>query len=140
MNGKQKAALMQTSFTMFQEGRLNEAAAILEGLIVLDRENAYAHGLLGAVHQQKSENDSAIACYGNAIKSNPRDIQSLVNRGEIYLTQRNMIAAMNDFLEAIRLDPDKKHPAANRARLFVSLTQEAIKVAKDQRRASWVSQ
>jgi hypothetical protein len=37
--------------------------------------------------------------------------------------------AASDSLNAIQLDPNKKHPAANRARLLVSIVQNALQLA-----------
>ncbi|MCI0442040.1 hypothetical protein L0152_02345, partial [bacterium] len=42
---------------------------------------------------------------------------------------RKDVEAVHDFEQAIKLDPDKKHPAANRARLLAILTREALNFA-----------
>jgi len=132
IDAKQVAALMMTGHTLYSEGRLDEAQKVFEGLAVLDGRNPYVHGILGAIYQKQEKYDVAIARYTLALSIFPQDINSLTNRGEIYLKLGKFREAAADFKRSIDLDPNKKHPAANRARLLVALTQEALKLAKEQ--------
>jgi Flp pilus assembly protein TadD len=130
MDAKQVAALVLMSHTQFMQGQLQKAQSILEGLIVLDPSNAYAHGLLGAIYQKKEDSRMAVAHYSQALTLFPDDIDSLVNRGEIYLKTGLFQEAALDLKKAISLDPDRKHPAANRGRLLMMTTWEALVTAK----------
>ncbi len=57
---------------------------------------------------------------------NPVDIHALTNRGEIALKLGRLQEAASDFKAAMDLDPARKHPAANRARLLVLLALDAV--------------
>lgn len=131
VNAKHMAALLLTGHNMYSQGRLDDARKIFEGLTALDKRNPYIHGILGSIHQQQEKYDDAIRCYSTAIVMFPSDINSLTNRGEIYLKLGKFAEAAQDFKRAIELDPEKKHAAANRSRILVSLTQEALRIAKE---------
>jgi len=60
----------------------------------------------------------------------PGDIQSLVNRGEIFLKHGLLERAAADLRLAVSRDPDCHHPAANRARLLLGLLKEAVETAE----------
>jgi len=131
VDAKQVAALLITGHTFFSEGRLDEAKAIFEGLSVLDGRNPYVHSILGAIYQKQGKDDVAIARYTLALSLWDKDPNSLTNRGEIYLKLGRFNEAANDFKRAMDLDPNRKNPAANRARLLVTMTADALKLAKE---------
>jgi len=126
----QWTALLITGHNFFKQGRLQEATKIFEGLSVIDTGNSYIQGILGSIYQRQQKYDLALLRYENALALQPNDIQALVNRGEIHLFQGNFERAAQDFKGAIDLDPGKKHSAANRARLLVTIVVEAIGVVQ----------
>jgi Flp pilus assembly protein TadD len=130
INTRKIAALLVTGHQMYTQGRLNQARKIFEGLAVLDNSSHYVHGILGSIHQKQKQYDLALLHYNNAIALFPDDICSLTNRGEIFVQFGRFQEAAQDFKRAIQLDPGSKDPAANRARLLVSLIQEAIALNK----------
>jgi Flp pilus assembly protein TadD len=125
-NTKQVAALMDCGFRWYEQGRLREAKRIFRGLALLDKENVYAHGLLGAIHQKEHNFEEAISEYSVAIGLFPKDPNLFTNRGEIYLRLGKLEEAANDLRHAMELDPAKKHPASNRARLLVRAVQDSL--------------
>ena len=131
VDSSQVAALLMTGHNLYQQGHLEEAKKIFEGLAVLDGKNPYVHGILGAIYQKQEKYDVAIARYTLALSVFPKDPNSLTNRGEIYLKLGKFNEAASDFKKAIDLDPERKHPASNRARILVSLTADALKLAKE---------
>jgi predicted Zn-dependent protease len=130
INGRKIAALLVTGHRMYTQGRLNQARRIFEGLAVLDNTSHYVQGILGSIHQKQKQYDLALLRYNNAIALFPDDIHSLTNRGEIFVQFGRFHEAAEDFKKAIQLDPDRKDPSANRARLLVSLVQETIALKK----------
>jgi tetratricopeptide (TPR) repeat protein len=128
---KQVAALLMVGHTLYSQGRFDDAKKIFEGLAALDSKNPYVNGILGAIYQKQEKYDIALARYSMALSLFPKDINSLSNRGEVWLKCGKLREAAEDFKAAIELDPDRKHPAANRARLLVALTAEALKLAKE---------
>jgi Tfp pilus assembly protein PilF len=129
--GIQEAALLQTGFRFYQQGRLVEAKSIFEGLAVLDFNNAYVHGILGSIYQKAGDDDAAISSYTAAIRLFDKDVSSLVNRGELFLKAGKFQEAAEDFAKAIQLDPTRKNAASNRARLLVAVTQDALTLSKE---------
>jgi Tfp pilus assembly protein PilF len=128
---KQVAALLMAGHTLYAQGQFEDAKKLFEGLSALDSRNPYVHGILGAIYQKQEKYDIAAARYSIALSLYPKDVNSLTNRGEIFLKCGKFKEAANDFKAAIELDPDHKSPAANRARLLVALTAEAFKLAKE---------
>ena len=131
VEAKQMAGLLITGYNLFAEGRLEEARAIFEGITILDDKNAYAFSILGAIYERQEQYDIAITRFNQALALYPDDLSALTNRGEIFLKQGKFEEAATDLRKAISLDPSKEHPSANRARLLVALTTEALKTAKE---------
>ncbi len=50
---------------------------------------------------------------------NPGDISIYVNRGEVLIRLGKVKEAASDFKKALDMDPERKSPAANRARLIL---------------------
>lgn len=131
-DSKQAAALILTGHQLLNQGRLEDAKRIFEGLAVLDGRNPYIHGILGSIYQKQGNYSIALARYTMALNIFPDDMNSLLNRGEIFLKLGKFSEAAADFKKIIDLDPDQKNPAANRARLLVALTQDALTLTKQQ--------
>ena len=131
IDAKQVASLIVVGHNFFAQGKLQEAKDIFEGLAVLDPNNPYLHSMLGAICQQMQQYDVAILRYSRALELFPQDINALTNRGEIYLNLGKFQDAAKDLKTAIDLDPRKKHPSANRARLLAAMATESLKVAKE---------
>ena len=131
VTAQQYGAVLMAGHTLFSEGRMDDARHLFEGLAVLDAKNPYIHGMLGAIYQKIGQDEAAIARYSKALSLYPNDINSLTNRGEIQLKMARFQEAAADLKRAIDLDPDKKNAAANRARLLVMATAEALKLAQE---------
>ena len=131
MTSRQEAALLQIGFQFYQQGRFADAKNVFEGLAILDEKNAYVHGILGSLYQREGKVEAAISSYTTAILLFDQDMDSHVNRGELFLKLGKFQEAAEDFAIAIRLDPAGKSRAANRSRLLVAITQDALKLGKD---------
>lgn len=129
VDASQLAALLQTGYTFFQEGRLEQARNIFGGLAILDPANPYVHGILGSIAQQEGRSDLALLHYDRALALGPPEVNILVNRGEVSLRLGRFEDALQDLRGAIELDPGRKSPAANRARVLLALLQELLKTA-----------
>ncbi len=118
--------LAEAGHVKFRHGRLEEAEMIFQGLILMDHRNAYFHAMMGAVHQRRQRPVEAIMEYSQAIRINPRDIASVVNRGEIYLRSKNYRKAAEDFRVAILADMNGVDKWANRARSLVIAVKRSL--------------
>jgi tetratricopeptide (TPR) repeat protein len=128
---KQVAALLVTGHKLFQQGRLTDATNIFEGIVLLAGGTAYAHGILGTICQKQNKHEDSVKHFTEALRLFPQDIDSLTNRGEVYIRLGRFKEAAEDLAQAIELDPFMEHPAANRARLLVCLVKDAVQLAKE---------
>jgi Flp pilus assembly protein TadD len=124
------ASLLLCGHNFFSQGRMEEARTIFEGLAVLDPTNPYVHTMLGAMHQHAKRNEAAILRYNRAIELFPEDLTARTNRAEVHLSMGKFVDAANDLKKVIELDPERKNPATQRARLLAAMTAESLRLAK----------
>ena len=129
---KKLLQIAEIGFVKYKHGRLKEAVDIFTMLTTLDHKNYYFHAALGAVYQKMKQPVDAVTQYTLAIKINPHDVTSLVNRGEIYLRHRKYKKAAQDFRSAILLDMRGKNLWANRARSLVIALKRSLDARRQQ--------
>jgi len=112
-------------------GRVDEAKQVFECLIKLDPRNFYYHAALGSVYQKIKKFVEAVFEYTEALRYNPDDLASMVNRGEIYLLHKNFRKAAEDFRAAILKDPSGRNNYANRARSLVIAIKRNLQLQKE---------
>ena len=127
---EQIAEVMVIGYTLYEQGRLKEAARIFEGLLVIDPDNACVNAILGSIYQQHGQLEIALKRYDRALALFPYDTNALTNRGEIFMKLGRFQEAAEDFKLAIELDPRRKDPAANRALLLVNSVHDALTQAE----------
>jgi Flp pilus assembly protein TadD len=110
----------------YEQGNLEKAETIFEGLVELDPLSADAHSALGALYTQTGRDDEALVHLNKSAELNPDQIAPYVNRAEIRIRQQRMEEAVADLKQAIELDPAEKDPGANRARAIVLGLKEAF--------------
>ena len=125
------AAVLTVGYSLYEQGRFDDALALFEGVALLDPENPYSHAMLGAIHQMQKQFEPALECYSRAIELYPDEVNTLTNRGECHLSLGHLEQAANDFRAAISLDPEAKNVSANRARFLAAVTLEALKLAQE---------
>lgn len=94
--------MIEQGFNQFKTGRYEDAARVFRVLTFLDWNNSYMHSMHGAVLQQQKKYGEAVAEYSEAIKLNPKDVVSLVNRAEILLIHGQIPFAQHDLDEALK--------------------------------------
>lgn len=111
----------------YQQGNLDKARTIFEGLVELDPHSADAHSALGALLTLQQEDEAAVEHLKRAVELNPRQIAPYVNLGEVYIRQQKLEEAVANLKKAIELDPDERDSGANRARAMVLGIYQVIK-------------
>ncbi|HYN86270.1 MAG TPA: tetratricopeptide repeat protein [Pyrinomonadaceae bacterium] len=111
----------------YQQGLLDKARTIFEGLVEIDPDSAAAHSALGALHTRTEQFDAALRHLNRAVELAPEQIAPYVNRAEIFIKQGQAEEAVENLKRAIALDPQEKDPAANRARAMALGIAEALK-------------
>ena len=122
-------AMGQMGAMYYQQGVLDKAQAIFEGLVEIDPTSAAAHSALGALLTRTERFDDAMCHLDRAVELDPGQIAPYVNRAEIFIKQGRAEEAVENLKQAIALDPREKDPAANRARAMALGIAEALKAS-----------
>lgn len=72
----------------YEQGNLEKARIIFEGLVEIDPESADAHAALGGLLTRTQQYDEALIHLNRAIELNAEQIAPYVNLAEIYIRQR----------------------------------------------------
>lgn len=115
---EQKQQIAELGYAHFKVGRYQDAERFFKVLSILEWDNYYYHSMLGSILQHQKRDGEAIVEYTQALESNPDDIVSLTNRGEIFMKHGWMLDAKKDFEKAIALDAGGANAWANRARVL----------------------
>ena len=94
--------ISEIAYTLAQQGRAREAVVLFEGLLAVAPATAYFQAALGAIFLRLKNFPRAIEHLDAALKIEPNDIVSLVNRGEANLRNGNIEAAQIDLEKAAR--------------------------------------
>ena len=127
MNMEEAYSIAELAYTLLEQGNLDDAQGLVEGLVVLNPYDAYFHNLLGSVYLKQGKTDDALIEYSTALELDDKDVSSYVNRGEILLKMGEFDLALEDFKKAIELDPEGNDPMSNRARMLVTVTTMVIR-------------
>ena len=86
------------------------AAADLEQIRTAYGDSSNYYLKWGDLKSHQGYYDQALAEYDRSLILRPENVQALVNRGVVYFSKRNFVAAQRDFEKALKLDP--QHPLA----------------------------
>src|SRR3954465_13445001 len=96
ISGPEMLEMAVIGFSMYEQGRYEEAKVIFQGLCTLDPKEGYYRTALGAVYLAQEDLDNALIMFNAAIGLNDKEIASFVNRGEVYLRQGKIVEAAHD--------------------------------------------
>lgn len=113
-------AIEVLGFQLYEQGRMLEAQAIFQGLIVLDRRMYQGYAGMGALAMAEQKLEQAAEWLTQAVERNGNDPTVQANLGETLLRLGRFEPAAAAFEKALQLDPEQKDPGANRARAIVS--------------------
>src|SRR5918996_706022 len=105
-------SVAELGYTFMEQGRLNEAQTVFQGLVIGNPYDAYFHTILGSIYQKQENIDGAVEEYSIAIGLDPANMEAYVNRGELLIRKGNFQLAAADFKNALELDPDGNSPSA----------------------------
>lgn len=117
----------------YEQGNLEKAETIFEGLVELKPDSAAAHSALGGLLTFKRDDERALRHLTTAIELDDSQIAPFVNRGEVYLRKSEFDSAVADLKRAIELDPQEKDAGAHRARAMILGIYQAIESQKTQK-------
>ncbi len=121
---EQAYAYAQLGYNVLQQGKLEDARKVFEGLVVLNPYDAYFHSVLGSVLARQENKDRALKEFTIAINLESQDPYVFVNRAELLLEREQYDDALEDLNMAIKLDKTGKHPAIQRAKTLLAATKK----------------
>ncbi|MEP6923865.1 MAG: type III secretion protein [Pyrinomonadaceae bacterium] len=97
----------ELGYGLAEQGRIAEAITLFEGLAALAPATVYFQSALGALWLRVDASEKALDYLNQVLQVEPRDLISLVNRGEVFLRLGEKAAASRDFQSAINLGKKK---------------------------------
>ena len=111
----------QTALALLRNAKLEEAKSLLDEACELDREDAQAWQLLGAVHGMLGDMGKAESCCRRAIALQPGSAETHANLGVALEKQGRLEEALQSYQEAIHLDPGHVNALFNMGNVLKSL-------------------
>ncbi len=134
MSAEEFMAIGEIGAMFYEQGNLEKAQTIFEGLVEINPNSDAAHSALGALLTKRRDDENALVHLNKAIELNDLQIAPFVNRAEVYLRRQQFETAVADLKRAIELDPQEKDAGANRARAMVLGIYQAIETQKAQQK------
>jgi Flp pilus assembly protein TadD len=134
MSNEEFQAIGEIGAMFYEQGNLEKAQTIFEGLVEINPNSDAAHSALGALLTKRRDDENALVHLNKAIELNDLQIAPFVNRAEVYLRRQRFETAVADLKRAIELDPQEKDAGANRARAMVLGIYQAIETQKAQQK------
>jgi tetratricopeptide (TPR) repeat protein len=103
---------------LFEQGRKDEAITELKRLAEADPDDREARTRLIAAYQATNRQPEAIKVLNSALKENPKDLDALLQRGELALNAGNLADAEPDLNRVLRLKPDSAQVHYALSRLY----------------------
>src|SRR5262245_2046946 len=109
-------ALAHVARQSAEQGRLDDARMLLEGLIALEARFAYLQNCLGCAYMSTGRNEEALVSFEDALARDPKYVAAHTYAGELRLGRGETKSAVDHLESAIGLDPEGRNAFANRAR------------------------
>lgn len=122
--------LAMEGFQLYEQGRYDDARGIFEKLTQQDPSEGYYQTALGATCLAVDALDEALVHFNEALRLDTTDTAALINRGEVHLRLGNVMDAARDFARVVALDPERKDPLTERARLLAAAALQSAEEAQ----------
>ena len=121
---------------LLRDGKLPEAAALLEAAVTAHPESFWPNFSLGIAQFRRGRFDEAVHCFGVCVALAPHRAECYYNRGLALTALGKETEALRDYDRALQLDPDLAAAAQNRGLLHhragrYSLAEEDLQRALD---------
>jgi tetratricopeptide (TPR) repeat protein len=115
----QLIAIAALGFNLYQQGQIDDARTLFDGLATLEPSLYYGHAGLGAIALAAGDAQTALGHLATAAELNPSDAAVQANLGEALLRTGEVAGGARHLGRAIELDPDARDAGANRARAIL---------------------
>lgn len=113
--------IAQHGYTLFLNGKIQDAQVVFEGLVAIDPRNDYYYRALGVVYHRRGDAERAIRQFTNALKVSPSSVAAYVNRAEVHISRRDFDAALEDLDRGIKSARNYDDPIVRKARALRTL-------------------
>jgi predicted Zn-dependent protease len=90
---------------LYVQGRLREAAILLEGLVAIDPKDRYSRDALGSVYLGLDEPGRALEQFDRAVQLDPNDFQARARRCEVLIRTGDTPEALSELQILKRILP-----------------------------------
>lgn len=120
--------IAQRGYELIQEGKLEQAREVFDGLVYLDPYDPYFYTVLGSICQKQESFEKAVQCYDVGIRLQAWNVNALANRGEILLNQGKLTEALTDLQAVITYEPDPENtnPSVVRTKALLYTIKEIV--------------
>ncbi len=105
-NTESVETMLERATVLNDRERFDEALALLENAVQVDRGNADAYYLRGVAYENLQRFDQALEAYNQCLKIQPDHTDAFNNRGVIHGRMGNLDLAAGDLARAVELNPD----------------------------------
>lgn len=106
------------AYSTMQEGQLEQAQTLFEGILDDDPEDIQALNALGIISYVIDNNQDAIKYFTEVIENHPNSSSGYLNRSCVYKYQNDTERAIKDLSKAISIDNSKPNLYMDRADLY----------------------
>ena len=114
-------------YQLLNQGKLDDARMIYEGLVAADPFDSVFHCHLAAVLWRSGNEARAFEEYDAAVRFNIANVDALAGRGELFLLRGEAEKGVEDLSRALEIDPKCSRPSTQRARALLFSIREATK-------------
>lgn len=118
--------LAEIGYKLFNQGKLERARRIFEGLLALAPREPYFLLAMGAIAQRQERVEEAERWYSGVLASTPANVVALVNRAEARLALGKLKQAAVDLVAACRADPTAREPGTRRAQALLKELRQSL--------------
>lgn len=113
VRGVTAPSMLERAFSLYQAGRIEEAAAACRSVLAGAPSTGDAHHLLGIIAHRAGRSDEAAEHVGRAITASPRQAEYRNTLGAIERAAGRLDAAIASFAAALEIEPRHAQAAAN---------------------------
>ncbi len=116
-NKKSATELVQSAFTIFTEGKADEALIICKKLLQKNTRDVNALNLTAIIKDKQGHKEEAIQFFKKASLQNPKNADIITNIGITYFELNNLDSAKKYFEKALKLNPQTINATFNLANI-----------------------